>query len=371
MHVYEVLHNSDDATLLMREVTSFFIGCRVTGATWSPGTRYTGDSSSEPWRLEIVVATEVQELRLLQAMGPESSTSTNDLLGDTQVSINDVAWCMVPGYERYVAAAGEDGTLQIWDLEPEGSGPVCHELYFDAPLLSVAFHSKMPKLLFVMDGSGVGRFVDWLASIAPSASGSTDVRLAASITDPVTLSAYAAEHADVRGAGAWQPQDAGVVGALLGTHWCVWNVSSNGAARGAAAPEETGVVRGAEHLLQLPRGGSFRFSLTNPRLFAVSLPTLPGAAAATGVAPRSSGVAGVHVYDLALPTSPRQVDVHAQTPYWGVRPVLLNVTGTAEAGEPTVPAAYGVASLDWLPHRVGAYDVLLVGVGRLVVPIPA
>ena len=45
--------------------------------------------------------------------------------------------------------------------------------------------------------------------------------------------------------------------------------------------------------------------------------------------------------------------------------------GTGAAGTAaTLPSAYGARSIDWMPRRMAAYDVLLVGVGRHLVPIP-
>ena len=100
--------------------------------------------------------------------------------------------------------------------------------------------------------------------------------------------------------------------------------------------------------------GGLRFCPTNSRLFAVFA--------------HGSMTPAVHIFDSAFPASPRSIDVHAQTPF-RPGPVSLDTTGVAGTAA-TLPSAYGAQSIDWMPRRMAAYDVLLVGVGRHLVPIP-
>ena len=240
VHVYAT--SDESPNLSFEPVTSFFLGCRATGASWSPSTQH----ASTAWRIEILVATETNELRLLESVrqGSEASTS-NKKLADTYARVTDLAWCASPGYESYAAAACSDGTVRLWDLEGG-----CRTHYLNSAVLSVAFHPKVPKLLLAMESSGVGYLLDWLASDG-------EVRTAASFHEPITLGAHATQHYEAQGAAAWQAQDADMVGALLGTRWCVWNVHE------ASVPVASG------QLHQPSVHGGLRFCPTNSRLFAV------------------------------------------------------------------------------------------------------
>ena len=240
VHVYAT--SDESPNLSFEPVTSFFLGCRATGASWSPSTQH----ASTAWRIEILVATETNELRLLESVrqGSEASTS-NKKLADTYARVTDLAWCASPGYESYAAAACSDGTVRLWDLEGG-----CRTHYLNSAVLSVAFHPKVPKLLLAMESSGVGYLLDWLASDG-------EVRTAASFHEPITLGAHATQHYEAQGAAAWQAQDADMVGALLGSRWCVWNVHE------ASVPVASG------QLHQPSVHGGLRFCPTNSRLFAV------------------------------------------------------------------------------------------------------
>ena len=325
VHVYAT--SDESPNLSFEPVTSFFLGCRATGASWSPSTQH----ASTAWRIEILVATETNELRLLESVrqGSEVSTSSKKL-ADTHARVSDLAWCASAGYESYAAAACADGTVRLWDLEGG-----CRTHYLNSAVLSVAFHPKVPKLLLAMESSGVGYLLDWLASDG-------ELRTAASFHEPVTLGAHATQHYEAQGAAAWQAQDADMVGALLGSRWCVWNVHE------ASVP----VASGQLHLPSVH--GGLRFCPTNSRLFAVFA--------------HGSMSPAVHIFDSAFPASPRSIDVHAQTPF-RPGPVSLDTTGAAGTAA-TLPSAYGARSIDWMPRRMAAYDVLLVGVGRHLVPIP-
>ena len=100
VHVY--VTSDESPNLSFEPVTSFFLGCRATGASWSPSTQH----ASTAWRIEILVATETNELRLLESVrqGSEASTS-NKKLADTHARVSDLAWCASAGYESYAAAA--------------------------------------------------------------------------------------------------------------------------------------------------------------------------------------------------------------------------------------------------------------------------
>lgn len=369
--------DNEEASLTFVPVTSFFLGCETTAAAWSPGTSYMGGikSSNEDeksWRLDVVVATETNELRLLQAYGPELDTS-NRLLGETHGAVTDVAWCPASGYESYVATAGEDGVIQLWNLEPQAesefpmedgaedaaaaAGPTCRALYLDCAVLSLSFHPKVPKLLLAIESSGVGHLIDWLAS-------HDEVRITASFHDPVTLGMSMTQRMDMQGAGAWQMQDSDIVGALLGPRWGVWNISN-----GSSAPVAQGSLRGVDETCH----GGFRFCPTNSRLFAIYVSSVPGHILAqsgytTGAVSKGQTAATVQVFDSAFPATPRALDVYKQAPFQSHK-VSLETTGRSSTT--TLPAAYGVSSVDWLPRRVGSYDVLLVAVGCQLLPIPA
>lgn len=346
-----------EPSIALEYVTSFFLGSRATAATWSPSTLYTrNESGATSWRIEILAATDAGDVRILEALREEGGerTTTTRHIASTPAQVLDAAWCTAPNYESYAATACADGTAYVWNLEPDNVQ--CTPLYLDTSVLSVAFHPKVPKLLLTVESSGVGRLIDWLAS-------RDEMRTTASFHEPMTLGAHATHKHEAQGAAAWQAQDADMVGALFGTRWCVWNVNASPVpvASGQLALPTSGAV------------GGFRFCPTNPRLFAVYVSALPHHVRAqsgydgTASAASSASTSAVHVFDSAFPTSPRGVDVHCQTPHTSDS-VRLNDTGIASTS--TVPTAHGVQSIDWLPRKVGAYDVLLVGVGRRIVPVP-
>lgn len=279
---------------------------------------------------------------------------------------------MVPGYEQYVAVAGDDGTLQLWDLESESGESRHTDIYVDAPLLSVSFHEKMPKLLCVIDAAGVIRLVDWLASMA-GPSGELQSTLA--LSSPDTLAEYATMRLCATGGGTWQPQDPNLIGALLGTRWSVWNASATDS--NPSRPVAGGDLSGATGALgRIPSGGGFRWCPTNSRLFAVFVPALSASLLAqTGcVTDTSSGVKNAYalqVCDLAFLHNPWGVDVHSQAPFSG-QATDMEITGSDYGGvHATLPTAHGISDAEWTPVRVGTYDVLLVAVGHHLVPVPA
>lgn len=278
---------------------------------------------------------------------------------------------MVPGYEQYVAVAGDDGTLQLWDLEPESGIPVHTDILFGTSLLSVAFHAQMPKLLYVVDAAGVSRLIDWLASLEGPAG---DVQTMLALAEPTTLAEYATEGVRAVGNGTWQAQDPALIGALLGTRWSVWNTGA--ADSNPSRPVASGEICGAAGALgRMPGGGGFRWCPTNPRLFAVYVPALSASLLAqTGCTAEAAGgvqnAPALQICDLAFLQSPWAVDVHALAPFSG-RAVDMEVVGAEIGVHATLPTAHGISDADWMPHRVGAYDVLLVAVGHQLVPVPA
>lgn len=296
------------------------------------------------------------ELRLLSHSAHGTSST---VLGTTSARINDMAWCATPGYEQYVACAAQDGAVQLWDLEPTQGTPACHTLRLGASIQTVAFHAKVPKLLLAVDASGVGRLIDWLASIS---NGAHEAQTTMAFADPSAVALHAAQGVCTAGRAAWQAQDPDVIGALLGTHWSVWNVGARSAH--PTRPLSSGTLAASA----LPGPGGFAFSPTNSRLFAVYAPALsPALVAQSGAGSASHGT--VHIYDAAFPQNPRRIEIQSQTPQTPAA-VDLATTGTG-GGVSTLPSAYSVAGLDWLPQRVGAYDVLLVAIGTRIVPIPA
>ena len=359
VHVYDTHGQHDPPSVLFRPVTSFFLGCRIISAAWSPSTRCIRDSDdADSWQIEILVATDVDELRLLTASSDEDVPTSHKKVADLHARVLDVAWCGSSGYESFVATACADGAVQVWNLEPENGSDsaTCQTHYLDSAVLSVAFHTKMPKLLLAFESGGVGYCIDWLAS-------REELRTTASFHEPMTVGLHATQGYDAQGAAAWQSQDADIVGALLGTRWSVWNMSTG----------HVPVASGQLHQTSATGYGGFRFCPTNSRLFAVFVSTLSHHVLThSGYSTSTSGLAGstaaVYIFDSAVPSSPRAVDVHRQTPLRGGS-VLLDATGHDDSA--TLPTAYGVQSIDWLPRRVGPYDVLLVGVGHHVVPIPA
>lgn len=285
------------------------------------------------------------------------------VVGQTHTVYNDLAWCATPGYEQYIAGAGQDCTLQLWDMDPPEGPPRCFTRPLDAPVQTVAFHTKVPKLLLTVEASGVGRLIDWLATIAP---GVHTVQSAAAFAEPHAAAAFATQHTPTPGRAAWQAQDPDTIGALLGSRWSVWNVGAQSAQ--PTRPMTTGVLSAGA----LPSAGHFAFCPTNARLFAVAVPGVsPALLAQSGYVAAPSGTstyAAVQLYDSAFPQSPQKIDIHKQTPSVPDS-VDLDTTGTSDP--PTLPRAYSVASVDWLPHRIGPYDVLLVAIGTRIVPIPA
>ncbi|WFD28072.1 hypothetical protein MNAN1_003080 [Malassezia nana] len=360
LEIFEVQGQEEPPNLTLKPVTSFFVGSRVCSAAWSPSTAYEGDNKE--WRLDIVVATELMELRLLEAYGPDGS-STQRKLGDTHARINDLVWCPTPGYESFVVAGTASGVVQVWNLESNETDSTelaasCKQLYLDSSVLSVSFHPRIPKLLFTLESSGVGRMIDWLAS-------DEELRTVVTFYEPYTLGAHTTQLTEAQGAGAWQSQDSDIMGALLGSRWCVWNVSEGNPVEVASGVLHSGVHSSHE-------SGGFRFCPTNSRLFALYTSSVPSQVLSrTGFQASSSRLtdnsAAVYVVDSALPTSARPVDVHYETPMQG-RSVLLDSTGCQ--GQGTLPCAYGASSMDWIPRQVGAYDVLLVSVGRRLIPVP-
>ncbi|WFD35384.1 hypothetical protein MCUN1_002238 [Malassezia cuniculi] len=370
VHVYETVVN--DTSLSFAPVTSFLVGSRTTAAAWSPGSSYdTGEDAGDECKITIIVATDTQELRLLQSFGKKDQPE-NRLLGRTGIDVNDIAWCMVPGYEQYVAVAGNDGTLQLWDLETESGEPSHTDIYLETSLLSVSFHVKMPKLLYVIDAAGVSRLVDWLASME---SPSGDAQSTLALADPETLAEYTTQGIRATGSGTWQPQDPDLIGALLGTRWSVWN--AGGTESNPSRPVASGELSGTANALgRIPSGGGFRWCSTNPRLFAVFVPALSAALLAqTGCVTESTGSVknafSLQVCDLAFLHNPWGVDVNSVSPFTG-RAIDMETTGSGAAGvHATLPTAYGISDADWTPQRVGAYDVLLVAVGSQIIPVPA
>ncbi|WFD20294.1 RNA helicase [Malassezia caprae] len=317
VQVFEIRGQQEPPALTLKPVTSFFVGSRVQSAAWSPSTAYDADGEGKEWRLDIVVATDLMELRLLEAYGPDGS-STQRKLGDTHAHINDLAWCPASGYESYVVAGTASGTVQVWNLEPEDTDAAasCKPLYLDSSVLSVSFHPRVPKLLFTLESSGVGRMVDWLAS-------GDELRTTATFYEPSALGAHTTQLTEAQGAGAWQSQDSDIVGALLGTRWCVWNVNESTPKALATGTMHSG---GGAH-----ESGGLRFCATNSRLFALYTSSVPSQVLSrtgfpAGSSRLTSDAAAVYVVDSAFPTSPRPVHVHDQTPMHG-GPVLLDSTG--------------------------------------------
>lgn len=361
VQVFEIRGQQEPPALTFKPVTSFFVGSHVQSAAWSPSTAYDMDGEGKEWRLDIVVATDLMELRLLEAYGPEGS-STQRKLGDTHARINDLAWCPASGYESYVVAGTATGVVQVWNLEQEDVDAAASykPLYLDSSVLSVGFHPRVPKLLFTLESNGIGRMIDWLAS-------GDELRTTASFYEPSALGAHTTQLMEVQGAGAWQSQDSDIVGALLGTRWCVWNVSESMPKAVATGTLHSGGAGAGAHE---PNG--LRFCATNSRLFALYTSSVPSQVLSrtgfpTGSNRLTSDSAAVYVVDSAFPSSPRPVHVHDQTPMHG-GPVLLDGTGCQ--GQGTLPCAYGASSMDWMARRVGAYDMLLVAIGRRVVPVP-
>lgn len=288
------------------------------------------------------------------------------------MDVNDLAWCSASGYEQYLAAAGDEGTLQIWDLEPaDGSAePRCTSLTFFTPLLSVSFHQHLPKLLLVMDGAGVGRLVDWLASVVEPAP--LDPQVVMTFAAPDALATNTLQGTEAAGGAAWQPQDPNVIGAMLGAQWSVWNTGATH--MNPARPTATGLVTTGE-VGPMPSGGGFRWCPTNARLFAVFLPVVsPSVLSQAGFAPgsmKAQTVFSVQVFDSAFPDRPKMIDAQSTLPYRPQHPIDLAAAESAgaEAGA-SVPTAFPVADVSWLPSRAGPYDVLLLAVGRELVPVP-
>ncbi|WFD06937.1 hypothetical protein MVES1_002292 [Malassezia vespertilionis] len=346
--VYAYAIHTNDAHLQLAPVASFFLGAAVYALAWSPGAQYPNAEGEGVCRVELLVATADKQLRLLRhdaVHGTEMS-----VLAQSQTPIHDLDWCATPGYEQYVAAAGgayatnlttDDGSLQIWDLEPEHGVPECHTMRLGASILSVSFHAKVPKLLLAVDASGVGRLIDWLASISPECD---DVQTAVTFSDPSALAANVTQGICAMGGAAWQPHDPDVVGALLGTRWCVWNLASH--TTNPTRPSAHGAFQSGP----MPSGGGIRFCPTNARLFALHIP------------------AAVQIFDASFPTSPRAIDVHDQAPFRGSRSVDLHADSTSAR---SVRQACTVGDVDWAPFRVGGYDVLFVAVGRQVLVVPA
>lgn len=365
VQVFEIRGQQDPPALSLQPVTSFFVGSRVRSAAWSPSTAYDTDNEdgNKEWRLDIVVATELKELHLLEAYGPAGS-STQRKLGDTHACVNDLAWCSASGYESFVVAGTTTGVVQVWNLEPEEAespelAASCKSLYLDSAVLSVSFHPRVPKLLFALESSGVGRMIDWLAS-------GDELRTTATFYEPTTLGAHTTQLIEAQGAGAWQSHDSDIVGALLGSRWCVWNVSESAPMAVASGVMHSGAGAGAH------ASGGLRFSATNSRLFALYTSSVPSQVLSrtgfpTSIGQLTSDSAAVYVVDSAFPTSPRPIHVHHQTPMQGAL-VLLDSTGGQGVG--TLPCAYGASSMDWMARRVGAYDVLLVAVGPRLIPVP-
>lgn len=287
------------------------------------------------------------ELRLLTATHDATSSA---VLGTAGARIGDLAWCAAPGYEQYVAVGCDDHTVQLWDLEPAhgGRAAAARVLRVGAPVRTVAFHTHVPKLLLVVDASGVGRLVDWAAALA--APDARALPTSASFADAHAVAQHAAQGAPAAGHAAWHALDADVVGAALGAHWHVWQLGARG---GGAHVVLHGAVPGGA---QQPGGACLAFAPTNARLLAVG-----------ARAPCAEG--GVLLIDTAFPQSPRSVAVQVQT---ARVPAAVDVRGGARAARGAArTAAEGVAALAWLPQRVAGTDVLLVAVGARLVAVCA
>ncbi|WFC94718.1 hypothetical protein MBRA1_001352 [Malassezia brasiliensis] len=337
--VFVYATHTDGARLALHRVASFLVGARAAALAWSPGAQYGQEDGVV--RIELLAAVG-DELRLLTATHDATS---NAVLGTAGVRIDDVAWCAAPGYERYVAVGCADG-VQLWDLEPADGAhaAVRRVLRLGAPVVSVAFHAHVPKLLLAVDASGVGRLVDWPAAL--DAREAHAVPTHASFADAPAVARHAAQGAAARGHAAWHAQDAEVVCAALGAHWRVWQVPRGGAARV--------VLQGAVPGGAAPAGAWVAWAPTNARLLAVG-----------ARAPCAEG--GVQLIDTAFPQSPRTVAVHAQT---ARVPAAVDVRARGVRGAVRA-VAEGVGGLAWLPQRVGGVEVLLVAVGARLVAVPA
>ena len=285
------------------------------------------------------------ELRLLTATHDASSSV---VLGTAGARIEDVAWCAAPGYEQYVAVGGAEG-VQLWDLEPaDGARAAVRRVVpCGAPVASVAFQTQVPKLLLVVDASGVGRLLDWPAALAAPAARAVPTH--ASFADAPAVARHAAQGAAARGHAAWHAQDAEMVCAAFGAHWRVWQVPRGGAARV--------VLQGAVPGGAQPAGACVAWAPTNARLLAVG-----------ARAPCAEG--GVQLIDTAFPQSPRTIAVHVQSARVPAA-VDVRARGARGARGAARAVAEGVAGLAWLPQRVGGVEVLLVAVGARVVAVPA
>ncbi|WFC99407.1 hypothetical protein MYAM1_002151 [Malassezia yamatoensis] len=287
-------------------------------------------------------------------------------------AVLDIAWSNASGYEQYLATACSDNSIQLWDLEPANGGtPIYRTLMVSAPVQTVAFHPRLPKLLLVVDASGIGRFIDWFASFAP---GSHKLQTAASFHEAKSVAANITQGVQSLGQAAWQAQDFNIVGAVFGSRWSIWNVAADNSKTAQLQ------VSGTTGTHVQPGHSFFAFANTNSRLFAVAnqalthtqLASTRSLANGTDLHSRATADSDstIQVIDLAFPQSPRTIAVYNQTAQVPSS-VDLHTTGTSQSGASSVPCAYGIQGIAWLPHRIANYDVLLVAIGARILAIPA
>ncbi|WFD43500.1 hypothetical protein MPSI1_002162 [Malassezia psittaci] len=357
-----------DRRLSFRQINSYLIGSAISALAFSPGSQYGEQDGVHKIEMVIAVGNDIQ---LVSDSDQGVAVTTVGKIPGTRVVL-DIAWSSAPGYEQYLATACSDNSLQLWDLEPaQGGAPVYRTLMVKEPVQTVAFHPRLPKLLLVVDASGTGRFIDWFASFAP---GSHKLQTAASFSEAKAVAANFTQGVQSLGQAAWQAQNPDLVGAVFGSRWSIWNVAAdNSMAAQLQVSGKTGT-----HVQ--PGHGFFAFATTNSRLFSVANQTLSHAqlastrSLANGLDLHSRATADsdstIQIIDLAFPQSPRTIAVHNQTAQVPSG-VDLDTTGTRQAGAPSVPCAYGIKGIAWLPHRVANYDVLLVAIGARIIAIPA
>ncbi|PLW14046.1 hypothetical protein PCANC_01991 [Puccinia coronata f. sp. avenae] len=314
-------------------VTQFRLGSRVTHISWGP-TVLSEDGKNVTLRIELLVACADQKIRVLTyhaATDSQPKRSSIKKFGQSNSGhsgrITSLAWCSVPGYAHVIGSAATDKCVLIWNLESsleetesdEDANPPTPTLIgpFKSTPVTISFHPTSSSRLMVYDADGTIKLIDWTKPTRP---------IIICLIEPRTL-VNSMSLADGRlGMADWKVDEADVFGALNGNRWAVWDMRSTR----AGTPLAAGDVWGPGIIADV-----FRWSPTNPRMFAVSTSS-PNAA--------SSGAGAIQVYYLSFLQSPRIVHL---------------------PGQPS-EARSRVHDLDWQPMCPDA-DVLCIATGRRVV----
>ncbi|KAF8590022.1 hypothetical protein K439DRAFT_1628231 [Ramaria rubella] len=283
-HAVEVLQIGEDSCT---HLASFNIGARVTAVAWSP--RTTSPSQIDAWFLELVVAGEDLNLRLLNKSHDDASDDIfvfGGGLSGHRRKVNDLTWCGGFGEDsyRYLASVSDDKILIFWDLTPSTADapapitpphsplrspsptnrpqPLAFAVPYAHPLHTVASHPSTSKELVVSDCQGSVFVVDWRVDPTMDVEADEQYRglSVAQLIDPRAL-------ADARtgmqtvwgGAAAWQQQDMNIVGAAYGARWSIWDMRNLQGGKPIATGQ--GFTHGTHR---------FRWCPTSPHLFALS-----------------------------------------------------------------------------------------------------